>query len=48
MLQRMARLSKAVENGSGLIEAGEAMGLTKGQTVRAWANVRAQLGRQAS
>ena len=47
MRRRMAQLAEHVANGAEINAAGKAMGLTKGQTARAWANIKAELGEQA-
>lgn len=45
---RKARLAELVAGGMRVHEAGQAcMGLTKGQTARLWADIRADLGAQA-
>jgi hypothetical protein len=46
--QRMARLADRMAEGSGLHEAGRHLGLTRGQTARLWATIKAELGWQAS
>ena len=41
-------MAEMIANGSAVQDAGHNMGLTKGQTARVWANIKAQLGWQAS
>lgn len=48
MPQLMDALAERVANGEPLIEAGAAMGLTRGQTTNVWGHVKAGLGAQAS
>ena len=46
--ERKSQLAELVAEGVPLHEAGQRMlGLTKGQTARAWAEIRADLGAQA-
>ena len=47
MQRRMDDMAQLVANGVGVIQAGERLGMTKGQAARCWANVRAGLGAQA-
>lgn len=42
--RRMDRLAELVANGTGVAAAGEKLGLTRGETARAWANIKAGLG----
>lgn len=42
-----ANVAELVANGSGVNDAGEQLGLTKGQTARLWAGIKADLGEQA-
>jgi len=43
----MDRLAGLVADGAGVSEAGQAMGLTRGETARAWALIKSGLGWQA-
>lgn len=47
MKRRMSRLAALVADGQKVNEAGERMGLSRGQTARVWANIKAELGGQA-
>lgn len=44
---RKQRMALLVADGLTIAQAGEAMGLTKGQTSRVWNNIKTGLGRQA-
>lgn len=45
--RRMDRLAGMVAEGAGVSEDGAAMGLTRGETARAWALIKRDLGWQA-
>lgn len=45
--RQTARLAQLVSEGVGINAAGERIGLTRGQTARTWANIKAALGEQA-
>lgn len=45
--RRMAFLAERVANGQSVSAAGAALGLTRGETARAWANIKRDLGNQA-
>lgn len=46
-LARLARLALLVSAGVGVTDAGQAMGLTRGETARCWARIKQDLGWQA-
>lgn len=45
--RRMSRLAGLVADGCGVNEAGNRLGLTKGQTANVWARIKRELGWQA-
>lgn len=46
--QRKARLAQLVADGRTVAEAGQCLGVSKGQTSRLWQNIKNDLGWQAS
>ena len=47
MRRRMAQLAERVANGMAIHHAGAAVGLTRGETARAWSRIKLEMGEQA-